>query len=157
MWEGNSEGIQWSNLSLTASPDDTLTISTVFLMFFVDTFLYFSLTFYIEAVFPGEYGIPQKWYFLLSKSYWFGHKYKINEEKVHLNGAENGNYHSKDEFINEYIEKDPKGLKCGIRIMDLSKTFDGKKYAVNNLNLNAYKSQITALLGHNGAGIRPFL
>ena len=152
MWEGQSEGIQWSNLALTASPDDTLTIRTVFVMLFVDTILYIGLTLYIESVFPGEYGIPQKWYYPLSNSYWFGHKAKVNEEKVHLNGEGNDNFHqTKDDSHNEYIERDPKGLMCGIRVMNLSKKF-GDKYAVNNLSVNAYKGQITALLGHNGAG-----
>ena len=27
---------------------------------------------YIEAVFPGEYGVPKPWYFFLTKSYWTG-------------------------------------------------------------------------------------
>lgn len=27
---------------------------------------------YVEAVIPGEYGIPEKPWFFLTKSYWFG-------------------------------------------------------------------------------------
>ena len=27
---------------------------------------------YIEAVFPGQYGVPKPFYFFLTKSYWMG-------------------------------------------------------------------------------------
>jgi len=40
-------------------------------------------------------------------------------------------------------------------IRGLGKSFDtpsGVKHAVDNLNLTMYSGQITALLGHNGAG-----
>lgn len=41
----------------------------------------------------------------------------------------------------------------GIRIENLVKRYKRKAPpAVNNLNLTLYESQITALLGHNGAG-----
>ena len=32
-------------------------------MFVVDTVLYLLIAWYVEAVFPGEYGIAQPWYF----------------------------------------------------------------------------------------------
>ena len=33
------------------------------LMFLVDIILYLVITWYLDAVFPGSYGVPQKWYF----------------------------------------------------------------------------------------------
>ena len=39
-----------------------------------------------------------------------------------------------------------------IRITNLKKQFDDGKIAVNGVNLNLYKGEIFALLGHNGAG-----
>lgn len=42
-------------------------------------------------------------------------------------------------------------LKKGIELRHVYKQF-GQKLAVNNLNLDIYKNQITVLLGHNGAG-----
>ena len=143
MWEGNSVGIQWSNISLTASPDDSLTLLDILIMFFVDSILYLLLTFYIEATFPGEYGIPQKWYFPFTYSYWLAHKPNLDEKEIDSNNT----------AVNEFFETEPKALQIGIKIINLSKTFDGNKFAVKGLNLNAYKGQITALLGHNGAGI----
>jgi ATP-binding cassette subfamily A (ABC1) protein 3 len=160
MWEGNSVGIQWSNLSKTASPDDTLTIEHIIIMFFVDTIIYSLITWYVETVFPGEYGVPLPWYFPLKKSYWFEKTNDIGKsENLELSAYENSSfqtYHTDKTEIKsnaEYFEKEPTGLKSGIKITGLSKTFDKRKYAVKDLNLNAYRGQITALLGHNGAGI----
>lgn len=158
MWEGNSVGIQWSNLSKTASPDDTLTIEHIIIMFFVDTIIYLLITWYVEAVFPGEYGVPLPWYFPLKKSYWFG-KTSDDSENLELSSYENPSFqtyktdNAEVKSNAEYFEKEPTGLKSGIKIIGLSKTFDKRKYAVKDLHLNAYRGQITALLGHNGAGI----
>ena len=41
-------------------------------MMLLDSFLYGILMWYIEAVFPGEFGVPKPWYFFLTKSYWKG-------------------------------------------------------------------------------------
>ena len=32
-------------------------------MLFIDAFVYSIFTWYIEAVFPGQYGLPKPWYF----------------------------------------------------------------------------------------------
>lgn len=53
---------------------------------------------------------------------------------------------------NEFIENDPIGLKPGITIRGLSKVYKPSLTAVRNLSLNMFQGQITALLGHNGAG-----
>ena len=39
-------------------------------MLLVDSVFYGILMWYIEAVFPGEFGVPKPWYFFLTKSYW---------------------------------------------------------------------------------------
>ena len=56
-------GVQWSSLNQPASVDDDLTLLHVMLMLLLDTVLYGLVTWYVEAVFPGEFGIPQPWYF----------------------------------------------------------------------------------------------
>lgn len=50
------------------------------------------------------------------------------------------------------MEEEPKGLRTGVRIQNLGKTYSNGKEAVRNLNLNFYEDQITSFLGHNGAG-----
>jgi ATP-binding cassette, subfamily A (ABC1), member 3 len=154
MHEGNNVGLRWNNIAKTASPDDTMTIELIIIMFLIDTVIYFLVTWYVEAVFPGEYGVPQPWYFPLKRSYWFGKRYKSDELVRSVSDVSNGtSYHSVSSPKSEFFEKEPSSLKCGIRIENLSKTFDNKTFAVKNLSLNAYDGQITALLGHNGAGI----
>ena len=51
------------------------------------------------------------------------------------------------------VEADPPGLPCSIAINDLTKAYDKSgRLAVDHLNLRIFQGQITALLGHNGAG-----
>ena len=40
----------------------------------------------------------------------------------------------------------------GVRLMNLTKIFDKKKHAVDNLSLDLYEGEILSFLGHNGAG-----
>ena len=56
-------GLQWSNLASSYSPNDGLTMLHIYFMFIFDTVLYSVITWYMEKAFPGEYGIPQPWYF----------------------------------------------------------------------------------------------
>ena len=62
-FEGTGLGIQWSTIASVATPDDNLTFLDCLGMLVLDTFLLLLLTWYIEAVRPGEYGVPLPWYF----------------------------------------------------------------------------------------------
>ena len=53
---------------------------------------------------------------------------------------------------NDNYEVDDDDVEDGIRICNVSKTYDSKTYAVKNLSLTMKKGQISILLGHNGAG-----
>ncbi|XP_064211531.1 phospholipid-transporting ATPase ABCA3 isoform X2 [Tribolium castaneum] len=137
-FEAIEEGSQWSNLFSTVSPDDNLTLGAFFLMFILDTFLYLCIALYIEAVFPGDFGVPQPWYFPFTRAYWCNNIQAMGDEQ----SSEN-----KGEFYEDFTEK----LPVGIQLKNLSKTFGGNK-AVINMNLDMYEGHITVLLGHNGAG-----
>ena len=82
--------------------------------------------------------------FVLQKSYWCGSS--IEAQDITLVGAERTAVNA------EYIEEEPIGLKAGVQIKGLTKEYHKGKFAVNQIHLNMYESQITALLGHNGAG-----
>lgn len=43
-------------------------------------------------------------------------------------------------------------IPSAIRIIDLKKTFDGKEYVVNGLNLEIPKGKLTAIIGFSGTG-----
>jgi ATP-binding cassette, subfamily A (ABC1), member 3 len=100
------------------------------------------LTFYIEKVFPGEFGIAMPWYFFLEPILKLCHKER--EAFVHDELLQTGNF-------NNDFEDEPDSMTIGIQTNKLTKVF-GDKVAVNNLTLNMYEDQITVLLGHNGAG-----
>ncbi|KAI9562460.1 hypothetical protein GHT06_009893 [Daphnia sinensis] len=144
MFEGSSEGIQWQNINRGVSPDDDFTFGDVLVMLAIDAVIYLVLALYIEAVFPGEFGVPQPWYFPFTRDYWCGSS--VAAQDITLAGAERTSRNA------EYIEEEPIGLRAGIQIKGLTKEYHKGKLAVNNIHLNMYESQITALLGHNGAG-----
>ena len=54
----------------------------------------------------------------------------------------------------DYFERDDHTSEqiMGVRLMNLTKTFDKKKVAVQNLSLDLYEGEILSFLGHNGAG-----
>uniref|UniRef100_A0A8C4QFV7 ABC transporter domain-containing protein n=1 Tax=Eptatretus burgeri TaxID=7764 RepID=A0A8C4QFV7_EPTBU len=142
MFEGKGTGVQWDSLVEPVSIDDNFTLGHVLLMLIVDSIIYGLLAWYIEAVWPGEFGIPQPWYFFLMVSGMFRNRVLDTEQ---LDNTSAGGY----------IEADPKGLDAGISINNLHKVFTcrGKKrVAVQCLNLKMYEGHITVLLGHNGAG-----
>ncbi|KAK5642702.1 hypothetical protein RI129_008869 [Pyrocoelia pectoralis] len=142
MFEGTEEGLQWHNIWETTSPDDDLVLGHLMIMFTVDTFLYMLIALYVEAIYPGKFGVARPWYFPFTLSYWCKHtNYLEIEENEMLLPT-----HS------EFIEQEPINLDAGIKIQQLHKEFSSDKIAVKNFTLNVYKDQITVLLGHNGAG-----
>ncbi|XP_055264789.1 phospholipid-transporting ATPase ABCA3-like [Moschus berezovskii] len=141
-FETKQTGVNWNSIWTPASLEDKLTFGYMMGMLVIDAFLYGLVTWYIEAVFPGQYGMPQPWYFFLMHSYWFS-KPRIKIKKEEMN----------DSVITQdkYFEAEPTGLVAGIKIKHLYKEL-GDKVVINNMSLNLYKGQITILLGQNGAG-----
>ncbi|XP_078132552.1 phospholipid-transporting ATPase ABCA1 isoform X5 [Sander vitreus] len=143
-YEQQGIGIQWYNIK--KSPEDgerySFVVSIIIMLF--DAAFYWVLTWYIENVFPGQYGIPKPWYFPFTASYWCG--------KASVTGVDHGLL--KDSPVhNEYLEKPPPGIKAGVSIRNLVKIYKtGKKLAVDGLSMDFYENQITSFLGHNGAG-----
>ncbi|MGH0121052.1 UNVERIFIED_CONTAM: hypothetical protein FKN15_049427 [Acipenser sinensis] len=72
LFEEQGVGIQWNNLLSSPIEEDNYNLTTSIYIMFFDAFLYGVMTWYIETVFPGQYGIPRPWYFPFTKSYWFG-------------------------------------------------------------------------------------
>lgn len=142
MFEGTGSGIQWRFLFSGVSPDDPFTLAHVFGMLILDTLLFCLLTWYIEALWPGDFGVPQPWYFPFMRSYWLGKGVEGVKESV-----------TPPIRNSMFFEEDPKGIPAGVQVKGLTKVFSRlNKVAVNKLDLNMYNGQITVLLGHNGAG-----
>ena len=51
---------------------DSLSMAGCMGMLLLDSVLYGLLMWYIEAVWPGQYGVPKPPYFFLTASYWLG-------------------------------------------------------------------------------------
>ncbi|XP_024866852.1 phospholipid-transporting ATPase ABCA1b isoform X2 [Kryptolebias marmoratus] len=173
LFEEQGVGIQWENLVSSPLQEDEFSLRTTIIVMYFDSFLYGVLTWYIEAVFPGQYGIPRPWYFPFTRSYWFGDDGKSS--KVPLNRK--GNASGENEPVNHRVthehphnicsltarclhlftavcvEEEPTHLEPGVYIENLVKVYrHGKKLAVDGLTLGFYEGQITSFLGHNGAG-----
>ncbi|CAD5209141.1 unnamed protein product [Bursaphelenchus xylophilus] len=103
----------------------------------VDTIVYSLAAWYISAVFPGDYGIPQPFYFFLTKRYWIG-----------MNGSNNGEV---DDDAEEESSEKTNG-NVAIKIQHLTKVYDNNTRALDDMHVNFYENQITGFLGHNGAG-----
>ncbi|XP_013414368.2 LOW QUALITY PROTEIN: ATP-binding cassette sub-family A member 1-like [Lingula anatina] len=162
-YEEQAVGIQWSNIASSPQPDDGFSMAFCIFMMLVDAVIYWILTWYIEAVFPGEYGIPRPWYFPVTRSYWCGFQQKETNTEEGFNGhvgRVTGNYTVSHNYEMQGrqedsadIESEPTNLPLGVGLRNLRKVYRrGQKVAVDGLTLNFYEGQITSFLGHNGAG-----
>ncbi|XP_058536334.1 phospholipid-transporting ATPase ABCA3 [Ochotona princeps] len=146
-FEAKGTGIQWRDLLSPVSVDDDFCFGQVLGMLLLDSVLYGLVTWYVEAVFPGQFGMPQPWYFFIMPSYWCASPRTATGKEEDAD-PEKG-------IPTEHCEAEPEALLAGIKIKHLSKVFQvGHKdrAAVRDLSLNLYEGQITVLLGHNGAG-----
>ena len=156
----------------------------MYIMLIVDFFLYLFLGYYLHNVLPHDFGIRKPWYFLCSTNYWCkkNKKYRTKKDKLEFEEFNTREsrllddereahiresrikkmsktellYGRSSKFENEDIYDD-KGEDEVFEIRNLVKRFGDGKVAVNGVNLNFYKDEIFALLGHNGAGKTTFI
>ena len=155
-FESNFKDLKFSDVPKTYL---NYSVLWMIIMFIIDFFLYLFLGFYLQNVVSHEFGIARPFYFLCTKSYWCGddEKNKKLEDEIN-NDNEKIVLDAKKEkqkalnFQNEDLYKEKNKPDDVIKIRGIKKTFDDGKTAVNGVNLNLYKDEIFALLGHNGAG-----
>ncbi|CAG0889944.1 unnamed protein product [Cyprideis torosa] len=140
-FEKTGTGVEFSNIF--DSPDnDVLPFTLILGCLFLNALMYLLIGLYIDAVYPGPYGIPLSCCFCISPNYWCG------ESTKHV--AAGAEARQSKTTLNLF-EEEPKHFRAGIQIQKLRKEF-GKVVAVRDVSLNCYEEQITILLGHNGAG-----
>jgi len=149
------------------------------IMQFVNTAYLLVLSWYLTQVWPSEYGVHKPWYFLFTPDYWrplcvgicsiAGLSQRPVLARLPSYGDENersgvemaARNRAKSDPPCIPIEDVPNNLKSQVEdkkcvhIHNLRKSFHtntGEKVAVDGLNMTFYSGQITALLGHNGAG-----
>ncbi|XP_058033573.1 retinal-specific phospholipid-transporting ATPase ABCA4 [Ahaetulla prasina] len=210
-YEEQGLGLQWNNIRSSPLEGDKYSFLLSMVIMVFDGFVYGLLAWYLDNVFPGDYGIPRSWNFPFQQSYWFGSGHpktekrtiaddpekegvddiKAGDEEVRKNMAaepvleenktdslrqedgkekkckhkgkkdckeqgkpETTEAKDKDHIpTNPYFEVEPSGLKSGVSIQNLVKIYPNcSKPAVDGMTVTFYEGQITAFLGHNGAG-----
>ena len=133
-------------------------LGLTYLIFVCDFFLYLFIGYYLHNVLPHDFGIRRPWNFLFTKEYWFNIN-EIDEKNNNKNLTEKENkiddfnlYNNSPNFESEEIYKDKTRNDDVLKLRNILKIFEDGKKAVNYVNLNFYKDEIFALLGHNGAG-----
>uniref|UniRef100_A0A3P9P3H1 ATP-binding cassette sub-family A member 2 n=1 Tax=Poecilia reticulata TaxID=8081 RepID=A0A3P9P3H1_POERE len=163
LYEVAGVGIQWRTISQSPVEGDDFNLSLSMMMLIIDAGVYGVLTWYIEAVHPGMYGLPRPWYFPLQRSYWSGSGRVeawdwpwCGGGSARLSVMEEDQACAMDQRRSEEMrgmEEEPSHLSLVVCIDKLTKVYKtGSKLALNNLSLNLYENQVVSFLGHNGAG-----
>ena len=135
-------GLVAGTISTTDSPSGH-TFNKTMTSLFISTIFWGFVSFYLNRVIRSEYGQPLPWYFLCTKSYWLcgnGKQYDVDDKDLDhkVTGVP-------VEEVTDAVRSTIRDGK-GIAICGLRKQF-GEKTAVDNLYLDMYTNQITALLG----------
>ncbi|KAF6716400.1 Retinal-specific ATP-binding cassette transporter [Oryzias melastigma] len=69
-YEEQGMGLQWDNIQTSPLEGDEFSFLTSICMMGLDTVLYSVLAWYLDNVFPGQYGIGRPFYFPLLPCYW---------------------------------------------------------------------------------------
>ncbi|XP_055084646.1 LOW QUALITY PROTEIN: retinal-specific phospholipid-transporting ATPase ABCA4-like [Periophthalmus magnuspinnatus] len=69
-YEEQGLGLQWDNIQTSPLEKDSFSFLSSILMMMFDAVLYAILAWYLDNVFPGQYGISRPFYFPLQPSYW---------------------------------------------------------------------------------------
>uniref|UniRef100_A0A8C1W4H8 ATP-binding cassette sub-family A member 2 n=1 Tax=Cyprinus carpio TaxID=7962 RepID=A0A8C1W4H8_CYPCA len=161
LYEVAGVGIQWRTINQSPVEGDDFNLLLSMVMLTVDAIVYGVLTWYIEAVHPGMYGLPRPWYFPLQKSYWLGSG-RIETWEWPWGGSTRLSVMEEDQACamehrrseeTRGIEEEPSHLPLVVCIDKLTKVYKtGSKLALNKLSLNLHENQVVSFLGHNGAG-----
>ena len=111
-------------------------------MLLFDSILLGGITWYLNRVLAGDYGVSLRWYFPLTRQYWCPQKSAVEDETVSvadMDASGKSSQHKRGE------------REASVHIHGLRKQF-GNTTAVDGLSLKMHRGQITSLLGHNGAG-----
>ncbi|KRX54344.1 ATP-binding cassette sub-family A member 3, partial [Trichinella sp. T9] len=147
--EGQNVGLQWYNLFHRGTMYNNLSMIEVIGMLLVDAVLCLSIAWYVEAAKPRYNSIRQ---FISSK---FCHKLFGSRRRKDSIGQVSSESSASNSAVGHFEDCD-NPARVTVSIRKLYKIYEnqssGRKTAVEDLTLDLYYGQITALLGHNGAG-----
>ncbi|KAH8024624.1 hypothetical protein HPB51_000064 [Rhipicephalus microplus] len=139
--EENNQGARWSNIGMTGSPYDNVTLAVMFCVVLGYCVLYAVLVWYLDNVWPWQYGIPKEPLFFNRGSYWHP-KAPIHSQYQRKDGTEAG----------IPLESVGDRNNPGIVLDNVTKVYPKNTVALYRVSLKAYPGDVTVLLGRNGAG-----
>ncbi len=163
-------GIGITSDTLWSIEQDNVSFGQCIIMLLIDTFLYGLLAWYASEVIPSEWGTCRPWYFFVTPSFWscgrFGNKVHgakelnilQNEAEVEGSGGKPGE--AWIEKVSPNLLRQVTSETC-LAVRNLKKEFHSHGttvYAIgadnmsSGLSITMFRGQVTALLGHNGAG-----
>ncbi|CAG2169599.1 unnamed protein product [Oppiella nova] len=139
-WEWFGVGVGFKEL-FSKVPYIGLGLGEVLVVQILSCLLWAFVIWYLDAVWPFQYGVPQPVYFPYQPSYYWPQKSRsVKDVESTANSDANPNN-----------ESQPKDSKVMISLRKISKDFGGGR-GVKDMSLDIFSQQITVLLGHNGAG-----
>lgn len=157
--EDDGIGLTGNTRGSTDSPSGYTFDSTLKALIF-DSIFWGIVSWYLNRVIRPEYGQALPWYFPFSASYWRPRSSSSARREEASDSAAFSAASSSEWLPMEPVGEDLQRQSVegkSIEIQNLGKKF-GDKTAVDGLSLSMYSGQVTALLGHNGAGmLRDFM
>ncbi|KAM8882220.1 retinal-specific phospholipid-transporting ATPase ABCA4a isoform 2-T2 [Synchiropus picturatus] len=107
-YEEQGLGLQWDNIQTSPLEGDEFSFLTSICMMILDTVLYAVLAWYLDNVFPGQYGISRPFYFPFLPCYWLNSVSPLsdNKQQAEKKGFDNLAYKEKGEQEIEKIRKE---------------------------------------------------
>ncbi|KAJ8717469.1 hypothetical protein PYW08_005868 [Mythimna loreyi] len=132
------DGVYFSNMTKTHDENSVSVLVSIITMI-LQCVLFFTLSWYLSLVRPGQYGQALPWNFCFKSK---------NEVQPNVDWGEEEEQMTSDP---RYFEPAPRNVEVGIKVINVSKVYS-KFRILRNISLEVYKGEITVLLGHNGAG-----
>ncbi|XP_036935187.1 retinal-specific phospholipid-transporting ATPase ABCA4a isoform X2 [Acanthopagrus latus] len=110
-YEEQGLGLQWDNIQTSPLEGDEFSFLTSICMMSLDSILYAVLAWYLDNVFPGQYGIGRPFYFPFLPCYWLNSVAPASSEQFDKKGFDNlankdqGEQQKKEEEENQDEEK----------------------------------------------------
>eukprot|EP01133_Synstelium_polycarpum_P009772 gene9772-11411_t len=148
-------GLRWRDIS---THTNTFPLVLVYRWIVLDGVIFIVLGWYIDNVFPGEFGTPKPFYFFLMPSYWTGRATQkwTPSSTFKRTPVEDEDVQNEERKVNEMVDCSQSAvvIKNLVKVYRNNIFFKSKKdfYAVKGLSLSMEKNELFCLLGPNGAG-----
>ena len=140
------EGITFETAGTNLNKYGEFSAASVIGMVFLDCVIFAIMTWYLDKVWPTEFGQKLSPFFPFTKEYWFGEPATVDDSSA-------AGIKDESEYGENFEPLSTDQLKhASVKIRGLKKQFGNGVVAVDDLTVTFIPGQVSALLGHNGAG-----